>query len=313
MSYSSYVSPLRDSITDWSRALEKIRDPDVVFDEELAMLHHRSREQLEQFSLDPSQENLSLVQKELLFTGHQIKELTLNHAATRLQKQQTCDEATEVLVENIIQDLVKIFGLLTLQRLSTKLLSPETGQEHGIGPVFRKPSSPNHLFTEDEGSPSHQLRTEAEESSVNSPTTGNRGIKRKRRAGIKPVNGKRPRQESKELLQAGITRHDPPVAAVSPFAVPESPYKHNTTQKDIIRKRGFTLARKSISLGRDGHTSCFVAYKSPIHNQWICAMHIPEGQSVPSIDAIIAEKLRIDPAMRHLSLDSRELEDQPVE
>lgn len=130
MACSNRAVRLRDSISNWDQDFKRIKEPNAAFQEELTILRDRSRKRLEQFALDPSQDDISLVQLALLSDGRQIKELELNHAATRAQKQEAYDHGTEVLVGKIIGDLVNIFGLPTMQRLATELFSPIGDQGH---------------------------------------------------------------------------------------------------------------------------------------------------------------------------------------
>ncbi|RSL38491.1 hypothetical protein CEP51_016911, partial [Fusarium floridanum] len=72
-----------------------IQEPDAAFHDELAILRDHSRRRLEQFALNPSQDDISVVQLALLSDGRQIKELELNHAATRAQKQEAYGHGME--------------------------------------------------------------------------------------------------------------------------------------------------------------------------------------------------------------------------
>ena len=78
-----------------------------------------------------------------------------------------------------------------------------------------------------------------------------------------------------------------PTSTEPSLAVTESLYQHDDRQKAIIRKRGRTLTKKSVEFGVYGHTACVLVYRNPIRHKWVCAMHIPEGQDVPSLDAIV--------------------------
>src|SRR5688500_4567922 len=98
MTSLSCAVKLRDSMSNWDQDLQRIKEPDTALHEELTILHDRSRRRLEQFALDPSQDTLLLVQQEPLSDGRQMKELELDHAATRTQKQEAYGRATEVLV-----------------------------------------------------------------------------------------------------------------------------------------------------------------------------------------------------------------------
>lgn len=84
-----------------------------------------------------------------------------------------------------------------------------------------------------------------------------------------------------------VTRPAFPTSTEPSLAITESLYQHDEKQKAVIRKRGRTLTKKSVEFGVDGHTACVLVYRNPIHHTWVCAMHIPEGQDVPGLDAIV--------------------------
>ncbi|RSL39759.1 hypothetical protein CEP51_016774, partial [Fusarium floridanum] len=95
MACSSRAVRLQDSISNWDQDLKGIRDLDAVFHDELVILRDHLRRRLEQFALNPSQDDISVVQLALLSDGRQIKELELNHSATRAQKQETYGHGME--------------------------------------------------------------------------------------------------------------------------------------------------------------------------------------------------------------------------
>jgi hypothetical protein len=43
-----------------------------------------------------------------------------------------------------------------------------------------------------------------------------------------------------------------------------------------------------MNMGVDGHTTCILVFKNPVHDEWVSAGHIPEGQTIPSLDAIVS-------------------------
>ncbi|KAF6515316.1 hypothetical protein HZS61_005222 [Fusarium oxysporum f. sp. conglutinans] len=63
-------------------------------------------------------------------------------------------------------------------------------------------------------------------------------------------------------------------------------HEHDDSEKALIRKRGNTLCNKAVNMGVDGHTTCILVFKNPVHDEWVSAGHIPEGQTIPSLDAI---------------------------
>ncbi|RMI90673.1 hypothetical protein CDV36_016629, partial [Fusarium kuroshium] len=150
---SSRTVRLQDSISNWDQDLKGIRDLDAVFHDELVILRDHLRRRLEQFALNPSQDDISVVQLALLSDGRQIKELELNHSATRAQKQETYGHGMEVLVGKIIGDLINLFGLSTMQRLASELFSPNGDQGHiaRLSGDFSKLSSPDQPDAAAEG------------------------------------------------------------------------------------------------------------------------------------------------------------------
>ncbi|RSL45861.1 hypothetical protein CEP54_014103 [Fusarium duplospermum] len=318
MVYSSFASALQNSIAGWSKDLERIQDPDAAFDAELAKLHDQAREQLEKFALNPKQENLPLIQQELLLIGRQITELELDYAAIRMHNQHTCEEAAQALADKMFGELIDISGSRILQSSSIEPISPEAGQTHETSPILHEHSSSNQNLTETKEFVSqtnefHAMVTRAVHQvplpSTDSHAAGHTGIKRNRDASIETIEEQRPHKRSR-LFGDGVTRHDPPVSL---FAGPDSPYEHKTSQMAFIRRMGLAHTRKAIRLGENGHIISLAAFYSPSHKGWVCAMHVPEGQTVPSIDAMVAEKLRTDPSMRHLGLYSSEVDERPID
>ncbi|KAJ3453517.1 hypothetical protein MRS44_017764 [Fusarium solani] len=299
MACSSRAVRLQDSISSWDQDLKGIQEPDAAFHDELAILRDRSRRRLEQFALDPSQDDISLVQLALLSDGRQIKELELNHAATRAQKQEAYDHGMEVLVGKIIGDLINLFGLSTMQRLASELFSPNGDQGHiaRLSGDFNKLSPPDQpdaaaeeLVLQPKGY--HTRRAGRLRPmplpSADSSVAKSGAVKRKQDANIGITRDKRrcltvvKREPEPEIPRpAFLTSTEPPLA------VTESLYQHDDRQKAIIRKRGRTLTKKSVEFGVYGHTACVLVYRNPIRHKWVCAMHIPEGQDVPSLDAIV--------------------------
>ncbi|KAH8669222.1 hypothetical protein BGZ61DRAFT_557522 [Ilyonectria robusta] len=284
MACSSRAVRLRDSISNWDQDLKGIQEPNAAFHEELTILRDRSRRRLEQFALDPSQDDISLVQLALLSDGRHIKELELNHAATRAQKQEAYDYGTEVLARKIIGDLVNIFGLPTMQRLATELFSPIGDQGH----IARLSGHFNELSSPDQPDA-------AAEELVLQPN----GYHTRRAGRLRPMILPSPHSSVaksgvrrclavvKLEPEPEVTRPAFPTSTEPSLAITESLYQHDEKQKAVIRKRGRTLTKKSVEFGVDGHTACVLVYRNPIHHTWVCAMHIPEGQDVPSLDAIV--------------------------
>ncbi|SPJ85571.1 uncharacterized protein FTOL_11352 [Fusarium torulosum] len=66
-------------------------------------------------------------------------------------------------------------------------------------------------------------------------------------------------------------------------------HQHDDSEKALIHKKGHTLCNKAMNMGVDGHTTCILVFKNPVHDEWVSAGHIPEGQTIPSLDTIVAE------------------------
>ncbi|KAH6961652.1 hypothetical protein BKA56DRAFT_679831 [Ilyonectria sp. MPI-CAGE-AT-0026] len=312
MACSNRAVRLRDSISNWDQDFKRIKEPNAAFQEELTILRDRSRKRLEQFALDPSQDDISLVQLALLSDGRHIKELELNHAATRAQKQEAYDYGTEVLAGKIIGDLVNIFSLPTMQRLATELFSLIGDQGHiarlsghfnELSPPDQPDAAAEELVLQPNGY--HTRRAGRLRSMIlpspHSSVAKSGVVKRKQDANIGITREKRRCLAVVKLEpEPEVTRPAFPTSTEPSLAITESLYQHDEKQKAVIRKRGRTLTKKSVEFGVDGHTACVLVYRNPIHHTWVCAMHIPEGQDVPGLDAIVADHLRSDMATESL-------------
>ncbi|KAH6949658.1 hypothetical protein BKA56DRAFT_638791 [Ilyonectria sp. MPI-CAGE-AT-0026] len=277
MACSNRAVRLRDSISNWDQDFKRIKEPNAAFQEELTILRDRSRKRLEQFALDPSQDDISLVQLALLSDGRHIKELELNHAATRAQKQEAYDYGTEVLAGKIIGDL----------------LSPPDQPDAAAEELVLQP---NGYHTRRAGRLRSMILPSPHSSVAKSGV-----VKRKQDANIGITREKRRCLAVVKLEpEPEVTRPAFPTSTEPSLAITESLYQHDEKQKAVIRKRGRTLTKKSVEFGVDGHTACVLVYRNPIHHTWVCAMHIPEGQDVPGLDAIVADHLRSDMATESL-------------
>lgn len=122
------ISLLRASLARWDQYLREIKEPDAVFQEQRNKISDRSKKRLEEFALNPPNDNISILQQALLSDAREIEKLELEHAATIARKQELQGETAEVVAGRILGDLIDILGLPVIQRLAPALLPPQEEQ-----------------------------------------------------------------------------------------------------------------------------------------------------------------------------------------
>ncbi|KAF4459933.1 hypothetical protein FALBO_13302 [Fusarium albosuccineum] len=282
MTPSNWASPLRNAISRWHRDLETIKQPSAALQEETAMVWQTSRAKLEEFALDPSRIDVSILQQQLLSDGRHLKEIELQHTATIAIKQQLYDEALESLARRIVQDLVHILGASTfqgwasaslpLQEQPSEICHPDTGnksQEESVAEPEEGPPQPHSYNTRHSGRIQRLCSPEAKAPSQQPPSP-------KRKRGVDSDNADTIKlRHSAAFLDcgsAGIGNRNERIKQ----------------DKKNIRKRSHTLEKKSIEFGADFGTACILVYKNPLGLQeWVCAAHVSAAERVPSIDIIV--------------------------
>ncbi|KAJ3454282.1 hypothetical protein MRS44_018176 [Fusarium solani] len=105
------VNLLRASLARWDQYLREVDEPDAVFQEKRNKISDRSKKRLEEFALNPSNDNIAILQQALLSDAREIERLELEHAAIIARKQKLRGEAAEGVAGRILGDLVDILGL----------------------------------------------------------------------------------------------------------------------------------------------------------------------------------------------------------
>ncbi|KAJ3454380.1 hypothetical protein MRS44_018274 [Fusarium solani] len=118
------VNLLRTSLARWDQYLREVDEPDAVFQEKRNEISDRSKKRLEEFALNPSNDNIAILQQALLSDARETERLELEHAAIIARKQKLRGEAAEGVAGRILGDLVDILGLPVIQRLAPGLLPP---------------------------------------------------------------------------------------------------------------------------------------------------------------------------------------------
>ncbi|KAH7471250.1 hypothetical protein FOMA001_g12910 [Fusarium oxysporum f. sp. matthiolae] len=247
------------------------------------------------------------VQEELLADGRHMRDLELAHVASRAQRLELYDEAMEELTGRMLRELFDILGLAMIQKLVPGLsASLNLDEDDSILPCpdDEQPSAsecqPNSVAAGDAHvqAPNHETRWDDESCQTVRPTANTSvtwcTLRRKGQADPHGNSGREriyramTRRASLKQRRARHHRENSP----SPLATEvQVVHQHDDSEKALIRKRGNTLCNKAMNMGVDGYTTCVLVFKNPVHDEWVSAGHIPEGQTIPSLDAIVAEHM----------------------
>ncbi|KAL5603497.1 hypothetical protein FOVSG1_006247 [Fusarium oxysporum f. sp. vasinfectum] len=302
MTSMSWTALLRSSMIAFCQELQHIKEPDALLREELAVVEDRSRRRLKNFALHPTFDGVPSIQEELLADGRHMRDLELAHVASRAQRLELYDEAMEELTGRMLREQFDILGLAMIQKLVPGLsVSLNLDEDDSILPCRddEQPSAsecqPNNVAAGDAHvqAPNHETRWDDESYQTIRPTANTSAtwctLRRKGQADPHGNSGREriyramTRRASLKQRRARHHRENSP----SPLATEvQVLHQHDDSEKALIRKRGNTLCNKAMNMGVDGHTTCILVFKNPVHDEWVSAGHIPEGQTIPSLDAI---------------------------
>ncbi|SPJ86831.1 uncharacterized protein FTOL_11856 [Fusarium torulosum] len=304
MTSMSWTALLRSSIIAFSQELQHIKEPDAVLREELAVFEDRSRRRLENFALHRTFDGIPSLQEEILAVGRHMRELELAHVASRAQRLELFDEAMEELTERMLREQFNILGPATIQKLVPGLsvsLNLDEDDSILLCPDDEQPSvsecQPNNVAAEDAHvqAPDDETRWDDESCQTAQPTANTSvtwcTLRRRGQADPHGNSGRgRIYRAIAPLRQKTVRNHRE--NSPSPLATEvQVLHQHEDSEKALIRKRGHTLCNKAMNMGVDGHTTCILVFKNPVHDEWVSAGHIPEGQTIPNLDAIVAEHM----------------------
>ncbi|KAF4332041.1 hypothetical protein FBEOM_14170 [Fusarium beomiforme] len=298
MASISWASLLRASIISFCQELEHIKDPDAVFREQLAAFEDRSRMRLENLVQHQMFECVPSLQEELLADNRQMMELELAHVASRAQRLEQYDEAMKELAGRMLRAQFNILGLEAIQKLVPELsaaMNLDEGDSILLRPNNEQPSAsecqPNNVAAGDAHvqAPDHEPGWDDESGQTVRPTA-NTSVTwcTLRRRGRADPHG----DSNREQTYRAMTRRAPPrQTSPSPLATEvQVLHEHDAFERTLIRKRGPTLCKRVMNMGVDGHTTCILVFRDPVHGEWVSAGHVPEGP-IPSLDAIVAEHM----------------------
>ncbi|KAF4502794.1 hypothetical protein FAGAP_950 [Fusarium agapanthi] len=299
----SWASLLRASIISFCKELEHIKDPDAAFEEELAALVNRSRRRLENLVQDPTFECVPSLQEQLLADNRQLIELELAHAASRAQSLELHDEAMEELAGRMLRTQLHILGLETIKKLVPELsaaMNLDGGVSMRLRPNDEQPSAsgcqPHNATAGDAHvqAPRHEKRWndqsfQTARPEANAPVTW---CTLRKRGRVDPDGNSNPERFYPATTRRASPRQNSPSPSPSPLATEvQVLHENDAFQKALIYKRGPSLCNKAMGMGIDGHTTCILVFKNPVHDEWVSAGHIPEGQTIPSLDTIVTEHM----------------------
>ncbi|KAH7142352.1 hypothetical protein DER46DRAFT_518391 [Fusarium sp. MPI-SDFR-AT-0072] len=296
MASISWASSLRASIISFCQELEHIKDPDAVFREQLADFEDRSRRRLENLVRDGTFGCVPSLQQELLADNRQMIELELAHVASRAQRLEQYGETMEELARRMLRAQLNILGLEAIQKLVPELsaaMNLDEGDSILLRPNDEQPSAseyqPNNVAAGDAHvqAPNHEEKWDDESCQTVRPeaNTSVTWCTLRRRGRADPHGNSNREQPYRAMTRRAPPRQNSPSPLTTEVQVL---HEHDDSEKALIRKRGNTLCNKAVNMGVDGHTTCILVFKNPVHDEWVSAGHIPEGQTIPSLDAIVS-------------------------
>ncbi|KAF5703756.1 hypothetical protein FMUND_12858 [Fusarium mundagurra] len=272
--------------------------------EELAEVEDRSRRRLQNFALHRTFDGIPSLQEELLENGRYMREIELAHVASRAQRLELYDEAMEELTGRLLRELFNILGLATIQKLVPELsVSLNLDEDDSIlCPDDEQPSvsgcQPNNAAAGDAHvqAPGHETRR-ADDSRQTVRPTANASVTwctLRRRSQVDP-HGHSGRERIYHALARGASLEERTARhhrenSPSPLATKVQVQQQYDNSEALFRKRGPTLCKRVMDMGVDGHTTCILVFRDPVHGEWVSAGHVPEGP-IPSLDAIVAEHM----------------------
>lgn len=299
MASMSWASLLRASIVSFCEELEHIKDPDAVFKEELAEVENCSRRRLENLVQNPRFECVPILREQLLADNRQVIELELAHAASRAQRLELYEEAMEELAGRMLRTQLHILGPETIKKLVPELpaaMNLDGGGSRRLRPKDEKsPASEcqphnamagnTHLPASHHGKRWNDQAFQTVGPEANTPVTW--CTLRKRDRDDPPGNS-----SQEQIYRAPTTRASPRQKSPSPLSTEvQVLHEHDAFETALAYKIGSSLCNNAMGMGIDEHTTCILVFKNPVNGEWVSAGHIPEGQTIPSLDTIVAEHM----------------------
>ncbi|RTE75974.1 hypothetical protein BHE90_009566 [Fusarium euwallaceae] len=258
------VNLLRTSLTRWDQYLRKIYEPDDVFQEKRNKISDQSKKRLEEFALNPPNDNITILQQALLSDDREIERLELEHAAMKARKLKLQGEAAEGVAGRILGDLVDILGLPVMQRLASGLLPAQ--QEQG--------ATSKLLNKSDCHSTAAGPAVVIEEGSTPSSKYYNTRS-RSRLCQRTPTASNIPAGEGKGADDTEAAK--PKTADTKTIAILQ-----RNSDKAAIQKPCTTQQSKDIRFAINGQAARIMVRWDAVRLLWVCAVHFPQGQATPA-------------------------------
>ncbi|KAI8411607.1 hypothetical protein FOFC_08201, partial [Fusarium oxysporum] len=225
--------------------------------------------------------------------------LELAHVASRAQRLEQYGETMEELARRMLRVQLNILGLEAIQKLVPELsaaMNLDEGDSILLRPNDEQPSAseyqPNNVAAGDAHvqAPNHEEKWDDESCQTVRPeaNTSVTWCTLRRRGRADPHGNSNREQPYRAMTRRAPPRQNSPSPLTTEVQVL---HEHDDSEKALIRKRGNTLCNKAVNMGVDGHTTCILVFKNPVHDEWVSAGHIPEGQTIPSLGAIVAEHM----------------------
>ncbi|KAL7755404.1 hypothetical protein ACKLNR_014502 [Fusarium oxysporum f. sp. zingiberi] len=296
---------LRACLIRWDEDLQQIKEPGASLNQELAVIHERSKRRIEEFTRNPLPDNAAVLQQALISDGRQIERLELEHKENMAQQQEVQNREAEAVAGKILRDLVDILSLPTAKKLAPALWSPHREQKvdsnlcrnNDAPSDIRRPVVSNadtSMARTGYTRRSRRLFQRATPPAHQPINTENSSAKRKPDPGME--------DERQTKIHRTARMKTPPPKAVGSDSVSSSSlpslrstgsyqYSNNTDKAPpVAPKRGMTLQCRTITFGGD-KTARVTLQRQPSQGLWVCAVQFPKGQNTPQINNIMGRAI----------------------
>ncbi|KAF5974425.1 hypothetical protein FBULB1_7793 [Fusarium bulbicola] len=280
---------LRACLARWDEDLQQIKEPGASLNEELALIHDRSKRRIEEFARNPLRDNAAVLQQALISDGRQIERLELEHKENKAQQQEVQNREAQAVAGKILRDLVDILSLPTAKKLVPELWSPHQEQQvnshlcvnNDTPRGIRRPVGPDadtSLARAGYTRRSQRLCQKATPPARQAVNTENSSAKRKHDPGVE--------DERPAKVHRTVGMKTPP-----PKAVDSGSHSNNTDKvPPVAFKRGMTLQCRTITFGGN-KTARVTLQRQPSQGLWVCTVQFPKVQNTPQINNIMGRSI----------------------
>ncbi|PCD24120.1 hypothetical protein FGRA07_11396 [Fusarium graminearum] len=315
----SIATRLRSAAADWNKHLESIKDPNDIIRQEQARIRGVSEKRIKDYfsnnlqddDNESNNDSIAHLLESLLSDGQKMKELETEHEVTPAKKQELQDKVAKSVARGIIEDLIDILGLLTIQNLVSAELSPLEGptsetKDFVRGTKLRAPdeidasSATGGITTRSRtySARDNRVRQRTTPSANPSMTEGDNALKRKRQVGdcgeqdIKQKRKKARVSTRQTPSIAGQNNSDSVSSSAPPSIRPGDLHQHSNETSVPCGRKGMKLQLKDIRLDVSRRSARVMLQRHPFRaDLWVCLVFLPPSHASMSLDTMASQSL----------------------